>query len=213
MMWLETVRVAWRSIRANKMRSFLTMLGIIIGVMAVIGSSAVGVAAKNSVTKQVEGLGSNVITVMPGAVTSGGINRGFGSASTLKYEDVSAILQQDPDVAMAAPLVSHNSQVVFESNNTSTAIEGTTPDYMNIHNMAIAEGRFFQQPEVDHSANVAVLGSSAAQTLFAGTGVNPIGQTITIDQIPFTVIGVAAPKDPTDFRIWTTLSPFQSQRK
>jgi len=200
MMAKEIFRVAWRSIRANKMRSFLTMLGIIIGVISVIASSAVGLAAKNSVTSKVESLGSNILTVMPGSVSSGGINHGFGSASTLTLGDVNDILNEDPDVATAAPLVSFGGQAVFASNNTTTTIEGTTPPYTQIHNISIAQGRMFLTPEVNASANVAVLGSAIAQTLFQGTGLNAVGQVVDINAIPFTVVGVAASQGSNGFQ-------------
>jgi putative ABC transport system permease protein len=198
-MWIETIRLSLRSMRSNKMRSFLTMLGIIIGVMAVIMSSAVGTGAKDMVTKQVESLGSNVLTVMPGSTSSKGVSRGFGSASTMTFDDVSAILDQDPDVALAAPLVSHNAQVVYGANNTSTAIEGTNSAYPQIKNITIAQGRFFIPEEVSSSANVAVLGSTAAQTLFSSGG-GVLGQTIDINSIPFTVIGVAATQGSNGFQ-------------
>ncbi|WAH36815.1 ABC transporter permease [Alicyclobacillus dauci] len=197
-MWIEVFRVSWRSIRANKMRSFLTMLGIIIGVLAVILSSAIGMGAKDSVTKQVESLGSNVLTVMAGSTRSGGISQGMGTASTLTVSDANAISAQDPDVAYVAPLVSHNSQVVFGSNNTNTAIEGTNDQYPKIKDVTMAQGRFFLQQEVASSASVAVLGSNVAQTLFAGQG-NPVGQTIQIQGIPFTVVGVAASQGSSGF--------------
>ncbi|MHB1629907.1 MAG: ABC transporter permease [Bacilli bacterium] len=200
MMWMETLRVSWRSIRANKMRSFLTMLGIIIGVMAVILSSAVGAGAKDLITKQVESLGSNLIVIFPGSSSSGGVNHGFGSASTLTLANENAIVQQDPAVASASPLVSFGAQVVFGSNNTATAIEGTNASYPQIKNITMAQGRYFQPQEVSRNATVAVLGSAVAQTLFAGAGVDPIGQTIDINQVPFTVIGVAAPQGSNGFQ-------------
>jgi len=200
MMWMETLRVSWRSIRANKMRSFLTMLGIIIGVMAVILSSAVGAGARDMVTKQVESLGSNLITISPGSSSSGGVNHGFGSASTLTLANENAIVQQDPAVAAASPLESFGAQVVFGSNNTATAIEGTNASYPQIKNITMAQGRYFQPQEVNTNATVAVLGSAVAQTLFAGTGVNPIGQTIDINQVPFTVIGVATSQGSNGFQ-------------
>lgn len=190
MPWVETFRVAWRSVKANKMRSFLTMLGIIIGVASVIVMSAVGAGATSSVTQKVEGLGSNLLTVMPGASTYGGVNRGEGSASTLTYADANAIASEDPDVAAVAPVENTGGQVVFQSNNMSTAIQGTTSSYLQIKSATFAEGRFFQPQEVTDGSNVAVLGSQVAQTLFTGTGVDPVGQTIDINQIPFTVIGV-----------------------
>jgi len=200
MMWMETMRVAWRSIRASKMRSFLTMLGIIIGVMAVISSSAVGVGAKYMITKQVESLGSNILTVSPGAARSGGISRGAGSDTTLAVNDVTAILKQDPEVAYASPLVNHNAQVVYGANNTSTAIEGTNTQYPTIRGIKMAEGQYFTSQQMTSAANVAVLGSSAAQTLFAGFRGSPVGQTIEIQSIPFTVIGVAQTQGGSGFQ-------------
>lgn len=197
-MWIEIMRVSWRSIRANKMRSFLTMLGIIIGVLSVILSSAIGMGAKDNITKQVEGLGSNVLTIMPGSTSSGGISHGFGSASTLTESDATAIEQQDPDVQYVAPLVSTSEQVVFGVNNTNTSIEGTNEQYPEIKNISMAQGRFFLQEEVSSAANVAVLGSDVAQTLFAGAG-SPVGQTIEIGGIPFTVVGVAASQGTSGF--------------
>ncbi|MBX5437890.1 MAG: ABC transporter permease [Alicyclobacillaceae bacterium] len=199
-MWIETLRVAWQGVRTNKLRSFLTMLGIIIGVMAVIMSFAVGVGAKVMITKQVESLGSNIITVMPGQSSVGGVNHGFGSASTMTYADVQRIAQDDPDVAAVSGLISYSGQVVYGANNTTTAIEGTDASYPSIRNITMAEGRFFLDQEVKQSATVAVLGSSTAQLLFTGTGVDPVGQTIEINQIPFTVIGVAAPQGSNGFQ-------------
>lgn len=193
------MRVAWRSVRANKMRSFLTMLGIIIGVMAVVLSSAIGLSAKAGVTKQVENLGTNVLTVMPGSASSGGISRGFGSASTLTTSDATAIAEQDPDVQYVAPLVSSDQQVVYGTNNTNTAIEGTNAEYPDIKNLTMAEGRFFLESEVNSAANVAVLGSQVEETLFSGERVNPVGQTIDIGGIPFTVVGVAASQGTSGF--------------
>lgn len=175
------------------------MLGIIIGVMAVVLSSAIGLSAKAGVTQQVENLGSNVLTIMPGAASSGGISRGFGTASTLTTKDVTAIQQQDPDVEYVAPLVSTNQQVVYGSNNTNTAIEGTTAAYQQIKNLTMAEGSFFTQTEVDNASNVAVLGSDAEQTLFEGDFGSPIGKTIQIGGVPFTVVGVAASQGSSGF--------------
>ncbi|SIT09471.1 ABC transporter permease [Alicyclobacillus vulcanalis] len=198
-MFLEIFRVAWRSIRANKMRSFLTMLGIIIGVIAVVMSSAIGLSAKAGVTKQVESLGSNILTVMPGAVTVGGVSRGFGAVSTLTVADANAIAQQDPDVEYVSPLVTANEQVIYGNNNLNTSIEGTSADYPAIRNVTLAMGRYFLPSEVQDAANVAVLGSQAYQTLFSGVTASPIGQTIDIGGIPFTVVGVAQSQGASGF--------------
>lgn len=197
-MLIEIVRVSWRSLRANKMRSFLTMLGIIIGVMAVILSSAIGLGTKAGVTKSVESLGSNVLTIMPGAASSGGVSQGLGSASSLTTTDVAAIASQDPDVQYVSPVVSKNEQVVFESNNTNTSIEGVSNQYQQIKGITMSSGRFFLSQEVNSAANVAVLGATVAQTLFTGYG-NPVGQTIQIAGIPFTVVGVAATQGGSGF--------------
>lgn len=196
---LEILRVSWRSIRSNKMRSFLTMLGIIIGVMAVVLSSAIGVSSRDSVTSRVESLGSNILTIGPGFAQSGGINHGFGSASTLTVANATAIEKDDPDVALTAPLASDNAQVVFGANNTSAAIEGTNQNYATIKNITMAQGGFLTAADVTHSANVAVLGSQIEQTLFSGYAGSPVGQQIDIQGIPFTVIGVAATQDSTGF--------------
>lgn len=182
------------------MRSFLTMLGIIIGVISVIASFAVGVGAKDMIMKQIETLGSNILTVMPGSTSSGGINLGFGSASTLTYSNVQDILSQDPDVAAASAVESYNGQIVFKSNNTSAAVEGVDASYQQIKAITMQQGRFFQPIEVKQGATVAVLGSQIAQTLFAGTGANPVGQTIDIGGIPFSVIGVANSQGASGFQ-------------
>jgi putative ABC transport system permease protein len=195
--WTETLRVAWRSIRANKMRSFLTMLGIIIGVMAVIGSSAVGMGAKLMITKQVESLGSNILTVSPGSSSFGGVSRGIGSATTLTAADARIIEQNDPEVAAASPVVSSNQQVVYGGNNTSAAVEGTGITYPQIRDITIADGQYFTTSQVTDGATVAVVGANVPSTL----GIrNPVGQTIYIKSVPFTVIGVAAPQGSQGFQ-------------
>ena len=185
------------SIRANKMRSFLTMLGIIIGVIAVILSSAIGLGTKAGVTKSVESLGSNVLTVMQGSSSSRGVSKGFGSGSSLTTSDAMAIENQDPDVEYVSPVISHNSQVVYGANNTNTSIEGTSDEYQQIKGITMAQGRFFLPQEVTSGSNVAVLGSNVAQTLFGFR--NPVGQTIQIQGIPFTVVGVAATQGGSGF--------------
>ncbi len=200
MIWLETLRVSWNSIRTNKMRSFLTMLGIIIGVIAVIASFGVGVGASDMITKQIETLGSNILMVMPGSTASGGINHGFGSASTLTYANVQQILAQDPAVSAASAVESTNAQIVYGANNTNTSVQGVDVAYPVIKNISIAQGRFFQTLEETQGAAVAVLGSQIEQTLFTGTSVNPVGQTIDINGIPFTVIGVEASQGASGFQ-------------
>ncbi|AEJ39598.1 hypothetical protein TPY_1408 [Sulfobacillus acidophilus TPY] len=194
----EIFRIAIRNIRANKMRSLLTMLGIIIGVSAVILLSAVGRGATDSVTSRIESLGSNIIQIMPGGGSFGGVSLGQGSGAPLTMADVAAIQAQDNAVKAVAPLLSSNAQVVWRSNNYQTSIQGTTANYSEAKPTPLAEGRSFTSWEVAHSATVALLGTTVVQNLFSA-GVNPIGQTIDINQIPFTVIGVLATEGTNGF--------------
>lgn len=188
-MGIETIRIALRNIRANKMRSALTMLGIIIGVAAVILLSAVGRAATDNVTSSIQSLGTNLLQVMPGAARSGGVSRGAGSASSLTMADVQAIQIQDAAVGAVAPLLNGSGQVVWHASNYSTSIQGTTANYSQAKSTPLGYGRSFTPEEVSRSAAVAVLGSTVVQNLFPA-GMNPVGQTIDINQIPFKVIGV-----------------------
>jgi len=197
---MDTLRVAVRSIAANKLRSMLTMLGIIIGVSSVIALSALGTAETVGITQQIESLGTNLLTVFPGSAGVGGVQFGLGSASTLTYNDSLSIEQNDPDAAYVSPLVQSNSQVVFGANNDSASVQGTSAGYAQMKNLSVAQGRFFSTMEVDHSANVVVLGSDIAQILFAGTSTSPIGAAIDIRQIPFTVVGVLATQNTTGFQ-------------
>ncbi|MCY0909398.1 MAG: multidrug ABC transporter substrate-binding protein [Sulfobacillus thermosulfidooxidans] len=186
---LEILRIALRSIRANKMRSLLTMLGIIIGVSAVILLTAVGRGATDMVTNKVESLGTNLIQIMSSSTSVGGINKGQGSAPTLTMADVQAIAQQDTAVKAVAPLLSTQGQVVWRANNYSTSIQGTTANYPQIENMPLGSGRNFTNQEVQDNATVAIIGTTVESDLFP-SGMNPIGQTIDVNGIPFRVIGV-----------------------
>ncbi|MHB1682718.1 MAG: ABC transporter permease [Bacilli bacterium] len=196
----DTIRVALRSIAANKLRSMLTMLGIIIGVASVIALSAVGQAATIGVTTQIESLGTNLLTVNSSSAQVGGVRFGPGSQPTLLYTDVQQIAANDPDVASASALVQSNGQVVYGPNNNSATVQGTSASYAQIKNLSLAQGRFFSTSETVQGANVAVLGSDIAQTLFAGANVNPIGATIDVKQMPFTVIGVLAAQNSPGFQ-------------
>ncbi|KUO95232.1 ABC transporter permease [Ferroacidibacillus organovorans] len=188
----DTFRVAMRSIFANKMRSILTMLGIIIGVASVIALSAVGTVATHGITAQIESLGTNLLTINSGSASVGGVGAGFGSQPTLLGTDAAAIAASDPDVAYASPMIQSNGQVVYQMNNNSVTVQGVNSDYPMIKNLTVSAGRFFSAQEVARSENVVVLGSDIAQTLFAGTNTSPVGAVIDIKQIPFTVVGVLA---------------------
>jgi putative ABC transport system permease protein len=185
----ESIRVALRSIKANKLRSFLTMLGIIIGVAAVIAMVSIGQGASSSVSQRIQGLGSNLLIVTPGQARQGGVSLGAGTLNTLTLADADAIAKQS-SIAGVAPDVSKQAQVVSGNQNYSTTIEGTTADYPQVRNVNVQSGRFFTKLEVQGQANVAVVGTTVVQNLFGSPYANPIGREIDINQMPFTIIGV-----------------------
>jgi putative ABC transport system permease protein len=188
MSFLEIIRVSIRSIQSNKLRSFLTMLGIIIGVAAVIAMVAIGKGSSSSVTSSISGLGSNLLIISSGQSSSGGINMGFGSSNTLKLKDVDAIVAEN-SVAGAVPSVTSNLQVVAGSENYNTSVEGTGMSFLEVRSTSVQSGRFFNNYEYNNHENVAVIGSEVVTNLFPSNP-NPIGERIEINQVPFTVIGV-----------------------
>jgi len=181
--------VAIDSIRTHKLRSILTMLGIIIGVGAVLSTIGIGQGASAQITQQIASQGTNLLTINPGASTFGGV-RTSGSASTLTVGDAQALADKTfhPDLGLIAPTYSSNAQMVFGGANTSGQVIGTTPDYMSIRNLTMAEGDFLTEAQVTDLNNVAVIGSTVAQDLFAGE--EALGQMIRINNEPFTVVGV-----------------------
>ena len=187
MSFKATFRIALDALLRNRARSLLTMLGVIIGVAAVIITVAIGSGARDSVQKQIEGLGSNLIVVMPGSVTQGGARTGAGGASTLTPDDGIAIAKL-PGVAAVSPSVTVRSQVVAGGNNWQTTITGVAPTYTFIRNWSIVSGQFFSQNDVYSANKVAVLGQTVVQNLFPD-GSSPIGQTIIAKGVPFTVVG------------------------
>ncbi len=189
---VPAVQIAFRALRVNKLRSGLTMLGIIIGVAAVIAMVAVGSGATARIQEQIQSIGSNMIMVIPGSITSSGIRLGAGNAVTLTQDDAKAIAAECPAVAAVAPVSRGGAQVVYGNNNWATSIQGTTPDYLAIRDNQIAEGQSFTQQDVDSDAKVAVLGKTVVDNLFGGS--DPIGQAIRIKNVPFTVVGTLVPK-------------------
>jgi putative ABC transport system permease protein len=189
---VPAVQIAFRALRVNKLRSGLTMLGIIIGVAAVIAMVAVGSGATARIQEQIQSIGSNMIMVIPGSITSSGIRLGAGNAVTLTQDDAKAIAAECPAVAAVAPVSRGGAQVVYGNNNWATSIQGTTPDYLAIRDNQIAEGQSFTQQDVDSDAKVAVLGKTVVDNLFGGS--DPIGQVIRVKNVPFTVVGTLAPK-------------------
>jgi putative ABC transport system permease protein len=190
--FLSSLLIALRALMVNKMRSALTMLGIIIGVGAVIAMVAVGLGAQSRIEEQISSMGSNLLMVVPGSFTSGGMRFGAGTRSTLTVDDAKAISTEIPGVKHVAPSTSGVVQVVFGNQNWSTEAQGTTPELLDIRNWSIASGRPFTTQEVEGSLKVCILGNTLVENLFGG--IDPIGQIVRIKKFPFTVIGVLEPK-------------------
>ncbi len=188
----ESVRVALRALGANKLRASLTMLGMIIGVGAVIALMSIGKGVQASVTSQIKGLGTNLLFISPGAQQQGGVRTQAGTAPTLTAEDADAIAQAVPQVVAVAPESANGGQVIANGQNTFTRLNGVTPDFTSVRNFTLAEGDFITPENLTARSLVAVLGATTAQTLFADS--DPIGQTIRVNQVNLRVIGVMAPK-------------------
>ena len=184
-------RIALRALAINKLRSALTMLGIVIGVGAVIVMIAVGAGAQKRVEEQIRALGSNLLLVMSGARTQGGVRLALGSGQTLSEDDAIAINREIPE-ALAAPALRGGAQVVWGNTNWSTQIYGTTPEYLLVREWALAAGRSFEPSETSGAGKVCLIGSTVARELFGAT--DPVGQVVRIKRVPFTVIGVLETK-------------------
>jgi len=184
-------RVALRALAINKLRSALTMLGIVIGVGAVIVMIAVGAGAQQRVEEQIRALGSNLLLVMSGARTQGGVRLALGSGQTLSEDDAIAINREIPE-ALAAPALRGGAQVIWGNANWSTQIYGTTPEYLEAREWPIAAGRGFEPSEVSGAGKVCLIGATVARQLFGSA--DPIDQVIRIKRVPFTVIGVLETK-------------------
>jgi putative ABC transport system permease protein len=187
------MRVAVRALLRNKMRSFLTTLGIVIGVSAVIAMVAIGEGAKKRVEDSFASMGADLLIVLPGTTTRGGAFGGFGSMPTLTWDDLRAIRAEVPSVRAAAAQLRGTAQVLSEDQNWTTSITGTTPEFFDIRSWPIASGANFTASDVDGGNKVALLGKTVAEKLF-GAGVDPVGLTIRVKNIPFQVVGVLAPK-------------------
>lgn len=186
--FLQTLKIALRALRTNKMRSFLTMLGIIIGIAAVIAMMAVGSGASYVISQQIASIGSNIILVIPGSTTSGGLRSGSGGAQTLTSDDVKAIMNECPSVAYAAGSVRTSGQVVYGNMNWSSLIMGGTPELFDIREWGVVSGRPISQDDENGAVKVCLLGQTVAENLFGSA--DPVGSIIRIKKIPFTVIGV-----------------------
>ena len=189
---MAIIRIAMRALARNKMRSSLTMLGIIIGVGAVIAMVSVGQGAQQQAQQQIAAMGSNMLFVQSGTVNRGGMRMGWGATKTLVYDDMVAILRECPSVKAAAPGSQASAQVVFGNDNWATNINGTEPQYFDIRSWPMAEGSSFSQDDVSMAANVAVIGETVRKNLFGAT--DPIGETVRINNLPFKVVGLLTPK-------------------
>jgi len=189
---LEALRSALEALRANPLRSALTMLGIIIGVAAVIAMVAVGAGARALVMKQIQSLGSNLMIVVSGSVTSGGVRMGTGARLTLTEDDALALEREVPGVAIAAPIVRGSAQVVSGNLNWSTVVLGVTPGFFDAREWDVENGRGFNPEEVEGAGKVVLLGETVVRNLFEDQ--DPVGQQVRIRNVPFQVIGVLAHK-------------------
>ncbi|WP_439520183.1 ABC transporter permease [Hydrogenophaga sp.] len=188
MNFVAALRSAWRALASNALRSILTMLGIIIGVAAVITMIAVGAGATARVQDQMKSLGSNIMLVIPGGVTSGGVRLGAQTAQGLTEDDAQAIALEVPEVQVAAPSSRTSAQVVAGNTNWATSVFGTTNDYLEARDWPLATGRLFEDAELQGSAKVAIVGLTVARELFGDQ--DPIDQVLRIKGVPVTVIGL-----------------------
>ena len=189
---IEAIRSAVSAIAANALRSALTMLGIIIGVAAVIAMVAIGSGARERVTGQIKSLGANLAIIQSGNVTQGGVRLGAGASSTLTDEDARAVLAEVDDVAASAPVIVTRAQAVYGGTNWSTQITATDLDFFTAREWGLAEGRLFEPEELRRGEIVAIIGQTVARNLFGED--NPLDQQFRIRNVPFKVIGVMAPK-------------------
>lgn len=197
MSWSDTLRTGLEAIRTHRLRSGLTMLGILIGIAAVILTVGLGLGAQREVRAQVQALGTNLLIVSPGSTTTGGVRGGFGSASTLTQADAEALGSPEaaPDVAAIAATTSTSATLQNGSTNWTTGVVGTQPSWLFVRARKVAQGRFLSTADETAVATVTVLGSSTATELFGP--LNPVGQSVTLDGKPFTVIGVLASSGST----------------
>ncbi|MCC2669861.1 MAG: ABC-type antimicrobial peptide transport system,permease component [Armatimonadetes bacterium] len=194
----EAFRIALQGLGANKLRAFLTMLGIIIGVASVIVMVALGQGVAQATQQSIQKLGTNVLTVMPNRQMRGGVSQGLGSAQSLKLEDLEAVLRESPSVRSISAEYGSSGQVKYENQNTRTNIQGALPEYFGIRNLPISRGRAFTKDEVRRKARVAVLGDSVRETLFGG--ISPLGKFVKVNGQSFQVVGVVARRGAGGFR-------------
>ena len=195
MRWLMTFRIALRALARNKLRAFLTMLGIIIGVGAVIAMVAIGEGAKSTIRSQIAALGTNVLIVLPGSNVQGGVRAGTGNVNTLVDSDARAMTRELRSVAYASPVLRRQEQIVAGNLNWGTLAQGVAPEFEQIRDWQIESGRFLHEGDMDSAAKVAVIGQTVARQLFGND--DPIDAVIRIRNIPFRIVGVLVAKGQT----------------
>ncbi|HKO98783.1 MAG TPA: ABC transporter permease [Pyrinomonadaceae bacterium] len=210
------IRIAFRALVRNKVRAALTMLGIIIGVAAVIAMVSIGQGAQASVQAQIAGIGTNLLFVSAGSQNQGGVRSGTGDTgtNTLTVEDLEAVKREVPTVSMVTPAVNTRSQLIFGNQNWNTQIQGVSEQFPEIRKWTVQNGSFFTESDVRSAARVLVVGQTIADSLFPG--MDPVGQTVRVKDLPFRIVGVMAPKgqdaqgrDQDD----TALAPYTSVQK
>ncbi|WP_344774292.1 ABC transporter permease, partial [Gryllotalpicola kribbensis] len=193
MNWQETLRTSWFAINAHRMRSILTVVGILIGIAAVILTVGLGLGTQKDVSSQISSLGSNLLIVSPGSTTSStGVRGGFGTGSTLTLADANALAEKSnaPDIRAVDAEKSSSEELTAGSTNWTTTVDGVTPSYKSVRSRTLESGSFITQAQVNANAAVVVLGSETADELFGSTSV--VGQSVTIDSQSFEVVGVLA---------------------
>src|SRR5258706_160397 len=210
------LRVAFRALGRNTMRSFLTALGIIIGVAAFIAMVVIGEGAKARVEEAFSSMGTNLLIVLPGSSSNRGVFGGFGSLPTLTWDDLKAIQTEVPAVRHAAPHLRTTAQLVSDEQNWTTSVTGVTPEYFEIRNWNVRTGNGFTTSDIDASSKVVLLGQTVVDRLY-GTGADPVGQSVRIKSMPFQVIGVMDKKgqSPTgqdyDDAVFIPVSTYRSK--
>ncbi|MGH7767461.1 MAG: ABC transporter permease [Candidatus Binatia bacterium] len=213
-MWLMTLRIALRALRRNKLRSFLTMLGIIIGVGAVIAMVAIGEGAKALVRAQIASLGTNVLVIAPGSSGPGGVRTGFGGVRSLLDGDARAIAQEIPAVAFVSPGFRNTQQVIAGNQNWATTVQGVSPEFQYIRDWQVEDGRFITDGDLDNAAKVAVIGQTVADNIFGNE--DPLDAVIRIRNIPFRVVGILQAKGQTGHGVDqddTIIIPYTTMQK
>ncbi len=195
MSYFATLKVALKALNANKMRTLLTMLGIIIGVASVITMLSIGQGVSKSVESNINSLGTNVLTITPGSLSRGGVFQGGMESQNLTVEDAKAIDRECPLIAYTSPQVRRSMQVIYGNQNWNTTVYGTSDSYGDIRNWNLSSGEFFTQQEIQSTAKVCVVGSQVVENLFDGQ--NPVNEILRIQKVPFRIIGVLESKGQT----------------